>query len=83
MNEEHQAGDIVYVMFRNPHAQDVATVQAAAVVENPEEPGKLCLFVYETFYPLDEETAVFKTAEEARQAYEDVYGRVDQGEFYG
>ena len=83
MKASYQPGDIVYVMFRNPHTQDVAMIQPAAVVEHPEQPGELCLFVYETFYPLNEETAVFQTEEEARAACEEIYGRGDDSAFYG
>lgn len=66
----YEAGDIVYVFYRNPHTQDVANIQEAAVVRNPENPHELCLFLYETYYPLTEEIAVFQTEEEAKQAYE-------------
>ncbi|MGM8215585.1 transcriptional regulator SplA domain-containing protein [Bacillaceae bacterium W0354] len=76
-------GDIVYVMYRNPHAQDVAQIQEAAVVENPEKPGELAVFLYETFYPLTDELAVFSTAEEANEAYEYYFGAVDEENFYG
>lgn len=73
---EYQAGDIVYVFYRNPHTQDVANVQEAAVVNNPERPGELALFLYETYYPLTNEVAVYSSEEEAMQAYEQVYGDV-------
>lgn len=73
---EYQAGDIVYVFYRNPHTQDVANVQEAAVVNNPERHGELALFLYETYYPLTNEVAVYSSEEEAMQAYEQVYGDV-------
>ncbi|MGG3798685.1 transcriptional regulator SplA domain-containing protein [Metabacillus fastidiosus] len=66
----YQAGDIVYVFYRNPHVQNVANIQEAAVVNNPENPGELALFLYETYYPLTTEVAVYASAEEAEQAYE-------------
>ena len=34
----YNPGDIVYVFYRNPHTQDVANIQEAAVVKNPENP---------------------------------------------
>ena len=34
--QSYNAGDVVYVFYRNPHTQDVANIQAAAVVNNPE-----------------------------------------------
>ncbi|GJM76255.1 transcriptional regulator SplA [Paenibacillus macerans] len=62
-------GDIVYVFYRNPHTQDVANIQEAAVVNNPERPGELAVFLYETYYPLTSEMAVYASADEAEQAY--------------
>ena len=34
--QSYNAGDIVYIFYRNPHIQDVANIQEAAVVTNPE-----------------------------------------------
>lgn len=73
-NQRYQAGDIVYVFYRNPHTQDVANIQAAAVVKNPEKENELALFLYETYYPLSEEMAIYSTEEEANQAYNYYYG---------
>jgi hypothetical protein len=42
----YQAGDLVYVFYRNPHTQDVANIQQAAVVHYPENPEELALFLY-------------------------------------
>jgi transcriptional regulator of the spore photoproduct lyase operon len=72
-------GDVVYVIYRNPHTQDVANVQAAAVVQNPESVGEVALFLYETYYPLTEEMAVYHSLEEAEQAYQYYFGTVDEG----
>lgn len=73
-NKNYQAGDIVYVFYRNPHTQDVANIQAAAVVNNPESSNELALFLYETYYPLSDEVAIYPTEEEASQAYNYYYG---------
>ena len=35
-NREYRAGDIVYLFYRNPHTQDVANIQATAVVNSPD-----------------------------------------------
>ncbi|HDR4725170.1 transcriptional regulator SplA [Bacillus cereus group sp. Sample62] len=75
----YHAGDIVYIFYRNPHAQDVANIQAAAVVNNPERPNELALFLYETYYPLTNEMAVYSTEEEANQAYTYYYGDTSEG----
>lgn len=74
MSQSFQPGQIVYVIIRNPHAQDVANVQEAAVVKNPESPDELALFLYETFYPLTEEVAAYHTANEAEMAYREAFG---------
>lgn len=75
-----QAGDVVYVFYRNPHTQDVANIQAAAVVNNPENHNELALFLYETYYPLSNEMAVYSTEEEANDAYNYYYGDMSEGE---
>lgn len=80
-NQSFRPGEVVYIIIRNPHAQDVANVQQAAVVQNPEDPNQLALFVHETYYPLSEEFAVFSSEEEAEQAYHDAFGLPE--EFYG
>ncbi|MDW0115327.1 transcriptional regulator SplA domain-containing protein [Sporosarcina thermotolerans] len=82
-NDSYKAGDIVYVFYRNPHTQDVANVQSAAVVNHPEEPDKLALFLYEDYYPLSNEMAVYSSEEDANQAYnyylgDNEVGRLDE-----
>ncbi|WP_453990894.1 transcriptional regulator SplA domain-containing protein [Bacillus nitroreducens] len=79
MEKMYQPGDIVYVFYRNPHTQDVANIQAAAVVNNPEKPDELALFLYETYYPLSDEIAIYSSEEEANQAYQYYYGEVSEG----
>ncbi|MFD2115568.1 transcriptional regulator SplA domain-containing protein [Paenibacillus yanchengensis] len=77
INEEgktYQPGDIVYILYRNPHVQDVANVQAAAVVSHPQNADELAIFLYDTYYPLTEEVAVFATEQEAEQAFQDSFG---------
>lgn len=73
-NHSYQAGDIVYVFYRNPHTQDVANIQEAAVVRHPNDPNQLAIFLYETYYPLSDEIAVFQNEEEAKQAYHYFFG---------
>ena len=79
--QSYNAGDVVYVFYRNPHTQDVANIQAAAVVNNPENPSELALFLYETYYPLSNEVAVYASEEEANQAYQYYYGYDSEGVF--
>jgi len=70
----YQAGDVVYVIYRNPHTQSVANVQEAAVVHDPENPNELALFLYETYYPLTHEIAVYSSEAEAEQVYTQSFG---------
>lgn len=81
--ENFQAGEVVYVIIRNPHAQDVAQVQQAAVVQNPDNPNELALFSHENYYPLRDEFAIYKSEEEAEQAYEAAFGTPKIEGFYG
>lgn len=84
INQSFNPGEIVYIIIRNPHAQDVAHIQQAAVVQNPEDTNSLALFIHETYFPLTEEYAVFSTEEEAEEAYQQAFGTVDsREEFYG
>lgn len=78
MEQEFNPGDVVYVMYRNPHIQDVVNVQEAAVVEHPEEEGELGLFIFETYYPLSDDFAIYKSEEEAMQAYEEYFGSSEE-----
>ncbi|WP_338473217.1 transcriptional regulator SplA domain-containing protein [Niallia sp. XMNu-256] len=73
-NSSYQLGDIVYVFYRNPHTQNVTNIQEAAVVQNPERPGELAIFLYETYYPLSEEMAVYASQAEAESAYDYYFG---------
>lgn len=81
IEQTYKVGDIVYIIIRNPHAQDVAQVQQAAIVKHPEQPGKLALFSYDHFYLLTNELAVFSTEEAAEMVYHEAFGTVD-GEYY-
>ncbi|MBY0121345.1 transcriptional regulator SplA domain-containing protein [Bacillus sp. S/N-304-OC-R1] len=77
--QQYNAGDVVYVFYRNPHIQNVTNIQEAAVVRNPENPNELALFLYETYYPLSDEMAVYASEDEAKQAYHYFYGDVAEG----
>ena len=78
-----QPGQVVYLIIRNPHVQGVANVQEAAVVMDPNSPGNLSLFIYETYYPINDEFAIYQTASEADQAYNEAFGFSDMEGFYG
>ncbi|RDI47921.1 transcriptional regulator SplA domain-containing protein [Falsibacillus pallidus] len=74
-----QAGDIVYVIYRNPHTQNVANVQSAAVVHDPDNPEALSIFLYDTYYPLNDEVAVYASETEAEEAYQYYFGDALEG----
>ncbi len=79
--DHYQAGDIVYVFYRNPHTQNVTNIQEAAIVRNPEDPGgELALFLYETYYPLNNEIAIYTSEKEALEAYQDSFGDISGGQ---
>jgi transcriptional regulator of the spore photoproduct lyase operon len=82
-NESYQPGQIVYIIIRNPHAQDVANIQEAAVVQNPDEPDQLALFIHETYYPLTDEVAVYSTVNEAEYAYQEAFGLIEMENYDG
>ena len=83
MQLNFRPGEVVYIIIRNPHAQDVANIQQAAVVEDPDKPGELALFIHETYYPLTDEVAVYQTEQEAEQVFHEAFGLPEDGGLYG
>lgn len=82
-NQTFTPGEIVYIIIRNPHAQDVANIQQAAVVQNPDKPNELALFIHETYFPLTDELAVFKSEMEAKQLFHEAFSPSEDGDYYG
>lgn len=80
--QNYEPGEIVYIIIRNPHAQDVAHVQQAAIVQHPEQPNILALFSHDNYIPLTNELAIFSTKEAAEMAYREAFGS-DDGEYDG
>lgn len=80
--QNFELGEVVYIIIRNPHAQYVANVQQAAIVQDPDEPSKKALFVHDNYYPLSDEFTIFATEQEAESVYNDAFGTVE-GEYYG
>lgn len=83
INQTYMLGEVVYIIIRNPHAQDVANIQQAAVVHNPDNQNELALFLHDTYFPLADEFAVFKSETEAEQAFFDAFGSPEAGHYYG
>lgn len=82
MEKKFELGDIVYVFYRNPHTQDVANIQEAKVMNDPENPSGLAVFLYETYYPLTTDMAIFSSREEADQIYQQCFGSYIEGVRY-
>lgn len=69
----YSPGDTVYILIRNPHVQNVASIEQATIVEHPEEPKKLALFAHHHYYPLRDDFAIFSTEMAAEIAYQEAF----------
>ena len=49
---------------------DVTNIQEAAVVNHPENPEELALFLFETYYPITNDMVIFASEMAAEQAYQ-------------
>lgn len=67
-------GDTVYVIYRNPHTQNVAMIQEGTIANDPESPESLSIFMLDTYYPLSEEYAMYSSLAEAEEMYEYYFG---------
>jgi transcriptional regulator of the spore photoproduct lyase operon len=67
------AGDKVYVIYRNPHAANVANIQQAEIVEHPNHPGEKALFIHDSYHLLDEEDAIFPSYSDAEVMYNKLF----------
>lgn len=72
-NLNYSPGETVYILIRNPHVQNVASIEQATIVEHPEEPEKLALFAHDHFYPLKDDFAIFSTEMAAEIAYQEAF----------
>ncbi|MGM7720112.1 transcriptional regulator SplA domain-containing protein [Metabacillus sp. Hm71] len=74
MEHNHfQIGEEVYVIYRNPHAVNVANIEKAEIVRHPKNPNELALFLYDAYHPLEEEDAVFSSYAEAEKLYNQLF----------
>ncbi|WP_100399643.1 transcriptional regulator SplA domain-containing protein [Bacillus sp. FJAT-44742] len=73
-------GDKAYVIYRNPHTQNVATIQEAVITESPENNEELSLFLLDTHYPLQDDYAIYTTYEEAVKMYNYYFEDNEQSE---
>lgn len=87
-NEQFLPGEVVYMILRNPHTQNVAQVMRAAVVQSLDNPYELALFANETYYPLTDELTVFKSEADAEKESKEALGerniiQFGDGNYYG
>jgi transcriptional regulator of the spore photoproduct lyase operon len=63
-------GDEVFVIYRNPTFLTAANIKAAEIVQHPNNPNTLALFLNEKFLELEEDDALFSSSEAAKKAFE-------------
>ncbi|OAS86665.1 MULTISPECIES: transcriptional regulator SplA domain-containing protein [Metabacillus] len=68
-----QIGEEVYVIYRNPHAANVANIEKAEIVEHPNNPKELALFLHDAYHPLADDDAVFSSFDEAEELYNQLF----------
>ncbi|KKI93892.1 transcriptional regulator [Bacillus sp. SA1-12] len=73
VKNNYQIGEEVYVIYRNPHAVNVANIEKAEVVEHPKNPNELALFLHDAYHPLEEDDAVFTSFDEAEELYNQLF----------
>ncbi|MCM3160203.1 transcriptional regulator SplA domain-containing protein [Metabacillus litoralis] len=71
--DNFKIGEEVYVIYRNPHAVNVANIEKAEIVEHPTNQKKLAIFLHDAYHPLAEDDAVFSSFEEAEELYNQLF----------
>ena len=71
--KQFKVGEEVYVIYRNPHAVNVANIVKAEIVEHPHNHQELALFLHDAYHPLAEDDAVFSSFEEAEKLYNQLF----------
>ncbi|TMW70286.1 transcriptional regulator SplA domain-containing protein [Alteribacter natronophilus] len=79
---ELSSGDQVYVIYRNPHTQNVAQIQEATIVDDPFHPGQMSLFLFEEYYPLTDEYAMYRSYQEAEHEYNQYFDLPQDEDLY-
>ena len=85
-NQAYKPGEVVYVIIRNPHAQECCectTSCSGTKSGKPQSAGTV--FTRKRYYPLTDEFAVFPSESEAEQAYQEAFGFSEDelGGYYG
>jgi transcriptional regulator of the spore photoproduct lyase operon len=63
-------GDEVFVIYQNPTFLTAAKIRAAEIVQHPNNPNTLALFLNELYHELEDDDALFTSSEAAKKAYE-------------
>ncbi|MEH7378221.1 MULTISPECIES: transcriptional regulator SplA domain-containing protein [Bacillaceae] len=63
-------GDEVYIIYRNPTFLTAANIKAAEIVQHPNNPDNLALYLNEKFLDLEEDDALFSSSDAAKKAYD-------------
>ncbi|MCM3408789.1 MULTISPECIES: transcriptional regulator SplA domain-containing protein [Bacillaceae] len=71
--DNFKIGEEVYVIYRNPHAVNVANIEKAEIVEHPTNQKELAIFLHDAYHPLAEDDAVFSSFEEAEELYNQLF----------
>ncbi|MCD7036100.1 transcriptional regulator [Metabacillus sp. GX 13764] len=66
-------GDKVFVIYRNPHAANVATIEQAEIVPHPKDKSDLALFIHNSYHPLTEDDAIFASYQDAEYLYNELF----------
>ncbi len=63
-------GDEVFVIYQNPTFLTAAKIRPAEIVQHPNNPNTLALFLKEIYHELEDDDALFTSSEAAKKAYE-------------
>lgn len=63
-------GDEVFVIYQNPTFLTAANIRAAEIVQHPDNPNTLALYLNEKYHDLEVDDALFTSSEAAKKAYE-------------
>lgn len=83
LNQQYKIGDKVFVMLRNPHVQGVVNIQEATVVERPDYPGEMAIFLNEEYFPLIDDLAIYTDYFEAKYDYQAAFDDGETEGYYG
>jgi transcriptional regulator of the spore photoproduct lyase operon len=63
-------GDEVFIIYQNPTFLTAAKIRAAEIVQHPNNPNTLALFLNKKYHDLEDDDALFTSSEAAKKAYD-------------